>query len=176
MTKHQIRSGNGRWAGRSGVGRLNPRGDTKIKGKNGVRKRRRIEEKKRRKFFILVARKTAAARQSRAERRLVRQSATRNRAHARTLTVITVVTRIVRTMAVDGAHGVGQAIDVFSVNDRIGCDTIGLQETCRSGYSPSTQAGYLVYSTVLYCTLLYCTLLYCSGECGGENEGIIVKS
>ena len=33
VSKHQIRSGDGRWAGRRGVGRLNPRRYTKIKGK-----------------------------------------------------------------------------------------------------------------------------------------------
>ena len=60
----------------------------------------------------------------------------------------------VRTMAVDGTHGVGRALDVLSVYDRLGCDVIGLPETHRSGHSAFSQAGYLVY---------------CSGECGGEN-------
>ena len=59
-------------------------------------------------------------------------------------------------MAVDGTHGVGRALDVLSVYDRLGCDIIGLQETRRSGQSAFSQAGYLVY---------------CSGECGGENGG-----
>ena len=40
-SKHQIRSGNGRWAGRRGMVRLNPRRETKIRGKNGDRKRGR---------------------------------------------------------------------------------------------------------------------------------------
>ena len=53
-------------------------------------------------------------------------------------------------------HGVGRALDVLSVYDRLGCDVIGLQETRRSGHSAFTQAGYLVY---------------CSGECGDENSG-----
>ena len=57
-------------------------------------------------------------------------------------------------MAVDGTHGVGRAVDVLSVYDRLGCDVIGLQETRRSGHSAFSQAGYLVY---------------CSGECGGKN-------
>ena len=34
VSKHQIRSGNGRWAGRRGVGRLTPRRETKIKSTN----------------------------------------------------------------------------------------------------------------------------------------------
>ena len=59
-------------------------------------------------------------------------------------------------MAVDGAHGVGRALDVLSVYDRLGCDVIGLQETRRSGHSVFSQAGYSAY---------------CSGGCGGENGG-----
>ena len=39
MSKHQIRSGDGRWEGRRGVGRLDPRRETKTKGKNGDRER-----------------------------------------------------------------------------------------------------------------------------------------
>ena len=39
VSKHQNRSGDGRWAGRRGVGRLNPRRETKIQGKNGDRER-----------------------------------------------------------------------------------------------------------------------------------------
>ena len=57
----------------------------------------------------------------------------------------------------DGKHGVGRALDVLSVYDRLGCDVIGLQETRCSGHSAFSQAGYLVY---------------CSGECGDENGGV----
>ena len=56
----------------------------------------------------------------------------------------------------DGTYGVGRALDVLSVNDRLGCDVIGLQGTRRSEHSAFSQAGYLVY---------------CSGECGGETSG-----
>ena len=56
----------------------------------------------------------------------------------------------------DGTHGVGRALNILSVYDRLGCDIIGLQETRRSRHSAFSQAGYLVY---------------CSGECGGENGG-----
>ncbi|CAN0437769.1 unnamed protein product, partial [Ascophyllum nodosum] len=59
-------------------------------------------------------------------------------------------------MAVDGTLGVGRALDLLSVYNRLGCEVIGLQETRRSGHSAFTQVGYLVY---------------CSGECGGENGG-----
>ena len=94
-------------------------------------------------------------RRGRAERRLLRQSERRNRARARGQEII-VVTHNVRTMAVDGTHGVGRALDVLSVYDRLGCDVLGLQETRRSGHSAFSQAGYLVCS---------------SGECGDENGG-----
>ena len=56
----------------------------------------------------------------------------------------------------DGKHGIGRALDVLSVYDRLECDVIGLQEARRSGHSAFSQAGYLVY---------------CSGECGDENGG-----
>ena len=75
---------------------------------------------------------SARKRRGRAKRRL-RQSTTRNRARARGRE-ITVSTHNVRTMAVDGTHGIGQALDVLSVYDRLGCDVIGLQET-RPGCS-----------------------------------------
>ena len=38
-SKHHIRFGDGKWAGRRGVGRLNPRRETKIQGKNRDRER-----------------------------------------------------------------------------------------------------------------------------------------
>ena len=72
------------------------------------------------------------------------------------MNICTVATHDIRTMAVDGTHGVGRALDLLSVYNRLGCDAIGLQETRRSGHSAFTQVGYLVY---------------CSGECGGENGG-----
>ena len=135
--------------GRRRVGRLNPRRETKIQGKNGDRERGIVEKViERRK---LLARKRR--RRGRAKRRLLRQSETKSRARARGRE-ITVATHNVRTMAVDGTHGVGRALDVLSVYDRLGCDVISLQETRCSGHSAFTQAGYLVY---------------CSGECGGEN-------
>ena len=39
VSKHQIRPGDGRWEGRRGVGWLNPRRETKTKGRNGDRER-----------------------------------------------------------------------------------------------------------------------------------------
>ena len=151
MSKHQIRPRDGRWTGRRGVGRLNPRRENKIQGKNGDREGGKNEKvAKRRKIFARKRR-----RRGRAERRHLRQSKRKNRARAREWE-IAVATHNVRTMAVDGTHGVGRALDVLIVYDRLGCDIIGLQETRRSGHSAFSQAGYLVY---------------CSGECGGENGG-----
>ena len=149
MSKHQIRSGDGRWVGRRGVGRLNLRHETKTQGKNGDRERG-IREKvtNGRKFWARKRR-----RRGRAERRLLRQSERRNRARARGRE-ITVATHSVRTMAVDWTHGLGRALDVWSVYDRLGCNLIGLQEARHRGHSAFTQAGYLVY---------------CSGECSDEN-------
>ena len=88
-------------------------------------------------------------------RRRLRQSKRGNRARARGRE-IAVATHNVRTMAMDGTHGVGRALDVLSVYDRLGCDIIGLQETRRCGQSAFSQAGYFVY---------------CSGERGGEKGG-----
>ena len=137
VSKHQIRPGDGRWEGRRGVGRLNPRRETKTKGRNGDREREMKEVTDRSKF---LARKRR--RRGRAERRLLRQRERRNQARARGRE-ITVATHNVRTMAVDGKHGVGRALDVLSVYDRLGCDVIGLQETRRSGHF-SLQSGWLL--------------------------------
>ena len=156
VRKHQIRSGDGRWEGRRGVGRLNPRRETKTKGRNGDRERKMREEVTNRRK--LLARKRRQ--RGRAERRLLRQRERRNRVRARGRE-ITVATHNVRTMAVDGKHGVGRALDVLSVYDRLGCDVIALQETRRSGHSAFSQAGYLVY---------------CTGECGDEMVGRKAKA
>ena len=154
VSKHQIRLGDGRWTGRRGVGRLNPRREDKIQGKNEDREGGKLKKsQKGGKFWKILARKRR--RRGRAERRRLRQGKRRNRARAPGRE-IAVATHNVRTMAVDGTHGVGRALDVLSVYDRLGCDVIGLQETRRSGHSAFSQAGYLVY---------------CSGECGGENGG-----
>ena len=151
MSKHQISPGDGRWTGRRGVERLNPRRENKSQGKNGDREKGKIEKVTERRKRLARKRR----RRGRAERRLLRQSKLRNRARARGRE-ITVATHNVRTMAVDGTHGVGRALDVLSVYDRLECDVIGLQETRRSGHSAFSQAGYLVY---------------CSSECGGKNGG-----
>ena len=52
VSKHQIRSGDGRWEGRRGVGRLNPRRETKTKGRNGDREREMREDVTNRRKFL----------------------------------------------------------------------------------------------------------------------------
>ena len=132
-------------------GTAEPTSRDQNKRKNGDREREMREEVTDRRKFLARKRR----RRGRAERRLLRQRERRNRARVRGRE-LTVATHNVRTMAVDGKHGVGRALDVLSVYDRVGCDVIGLQETRRSGHSAFSHAGYLVYY---------------SGECGDENGG-----
>ena len=58
VSKHQIRPGDGRWTGRRGVGRLKPRRENKIQGKNGDRERGKIGKVAERRNIL--ARKKAA--------------------------------------------------------------------------------------------------------------------
>ena len=111
------------------------------------------ENRKSHKEKEIMGAQTEAARQSRAMFPAKKQTNNRARSRGREMKV---ATHNVRTMAVDGTHGVGRALDVLSVYDGLGCDVIGLQETHRSGDSAFTQAGYSVH---------------CSGGCGGENGG-----
>ena len=121
MSKHLIHPRDGRLAGRRGVRRLNPRREIKIKDENGDSERRMRQKVTNRRKFLARKRR----RRGRAEWRLLPQSERRNRARARGRE-ITVATHDVRTMAVNGTHGVGRALDVFSVYDRLGCNVIGL--------------------------------------------------
>ena len=129
VSKHKIRPGDRIWEGRRGVGRLNPRRETNTKGRNGDSGRGKIEKVTEKRKILARKRR----RRGRAERRRLRQSKSKNRARARGRE-IAVATHNVRTMAVDGTHGAGRALDVLSVYDRLGCDVIGLQETRRSGH------------------------------------------
>ena len=87
----------------------------KIQGRNGDRERGKIEKVTERRRILARKRR----RRGTAERRRLRQSKRRNRARARGRE-IAVATRNVRTMAVDRTHGVGRALDVLSVYDRLG--------------------------------------------------------
>ena len=110
------------------------------------------DKRKSHKWEEIIGAQTEASRQSGASYDKARRGIEHVRADGRSQFV---ATHNVRTMAMDETHGVGRTLDVLSVCDRLGCDVIGLQETCRSGHSTVTQAGYLVYY---------------SGECGGENR------
>ena len=76
-----------------------------------------------------------------AGRRTARRQASRDRARRRELVI---ATHNVRTMAVEGKHGVERAAEVLDVYREMGCDIIGLQETRRSGQPALLQAGYVV--------------------------------
>ena len=65
----------------------------------------------------------------------------RGRARRRELIL---ATHNVRTMAVDGKHGVGREAEVLSAYQEVRCDIVGLQETRRSGQLALLQAGYIV--------------------------------
>ena len=94
-------------------------------------------------------------RRGRTRRRAARRQASNDRDRARRSELV-IATHNVRTMAVDGKHGVGRAAEFLDVYQEMGCDIIGLQETRRSGQSALLQAGHVVY---------------CSGESGGDGEG-----
>ena len=94
-------------------------------------------------------------RRGRTRRRAARRQASNDRGRARRGELV-IATHNVRTMAVDGKHGVGRTAEVLDVYQEMGCDIIGLQKTRRSGKSALLRAGYVVY---------------CSGESGGDGEG-----
>ena len=154
MSKHQTQLGRVRWASRRGEGKPNPPRETKNSGANGGRNwRTEVFVQKIIKRKKLCARKKR--RRGRTRRRAARRQASNDRDRARRRELV-IATHNVRTMAVDGKHGVGRAAEVLDVYQEMGCDIIGLQETRRSGQSALLQAGYVVY---------------CSGESGGDGEG-----
>ena len=69
---------------------------------------------------------------------------------------ITVAAHEVRTMAIDGKHGVKRVAEGLDEYRHAGLDIIGLQETRREGQSQFQQADYVVY---------------CSGACGVKGGG-----
>ena len=81
-------------------------------------------------------------RRGRAGRRAATPQASndRDRVHRRELVI---ATHNVRTMDVDGKHGVGRAAGVLGVYQAMGCDIIGLQKTRRSSQSALLQAVYV---------------------------------
>ena len=99
---------------------MNPRREIKTKGRNGDMEREMGGEITNRRKVLARKRR----RRGRAERRLLRQRERRNRARARGREII-VATHNLRTMAVNGKHG--------------------LPETRSSGHSSISQAGFSVY-------------------------------
>ena len=150
VSKHQIRSGDGRWEGRRGVGRLNLRRETKRKGRDGDRERETREEVTNRRNVLARKRR----RRGRAERRLLRQRERRNRARARGREII-VATHNVRTMAVDGTHGGGRALDV----------------SCTIGWGATSSVYRRPAAVHIQPSARLATWVYCSGECGDGNCG-----
>ena len=154
MSKHQTQLGRVRWASRRGEGEPNPPRETKNSGANGGRNWRTevyVQKViKRKKIFPRKKR-----RRGRTKRRAARRQASNDRGRARRRELV-IATHNVRTMTVDGKHGVGRAGEVLDVYQEMGCDIIGLQKTRRSGQSALLQAGCVVY---------------CSGESGGDGEG-----
>ena len=148
VSKHQICPGDGRWTGRRGVGRRNPRRENKIQGKNGDKEGGKIEKVAERREILARKRR----RRGRAERRHLRQSKMRYRARARGRE-ITVTTHNVRTLR-NGRSWTGA-----------GCfecvRSTGVRRHRFAGDPPQRtfilQPGWL--------------LVYCSCECGGENGG-----
>ena len=132
-SKHQTQLRRVRWASRRGEGKPNPPRETKNSGANGGRNWRTevFVQKffKRKKVF---ARKNRRRRRTR--RRAARRQASNDRDQARRRELV-IATHNVRTMAVDGKHGVGRAAEVLDAYQKMGCDIIDLQETRRSGQS-----------------------------------------
>ena len=71
-------------------------------------------------------------RRGKAGRRAARRQASNDHDRVRRKELV-IATHNVRTMAVDGKYGVGRATEVLGMYQEMGCDTIGLQETRRSG-------------------------------------------
>ena len=133
MSKHQIQLGRVRWASRREEGVPNPPREAKTSDANGGRNRRtKVYIQKFIKREILLAGRKR--RRGRSRRRATRRQASNDRDRARRKELV-IATHNVRTMAVDGKHGVGRAVEILDVYQEMDCDIIGLQETRRGGQS-----------------------------------------
>ena len=154
VSKHQTQLGRVRWASQRGVGEPIPPRETKNSGANWGRNwRTQLHVQQITKRKKALARKKR--RRGRAGRHAARRQVSSDRDRARRRELV-IATHNVRTVAVNGKHGVGRVGEVLGVYQEMDCDTIGLQETRRSGQSALLQAGYIVY---------------CRGESGGDGEG-----
>ena len=130
VSKYQTQLGRVRWASRRGEGEPNPPREIKNSGANGGRNwRTEVYVQKNMKRKKVFARKKR--RKGRTRRRVARRQASNDRDRARRRELI-IATHNVRTMAVDGKHGVGRAAEVLDVYQGMGCGVICLQETRRS--------------------------------------------
>ena len=124
MSKHRTQLGRVRWASRRGEGKPNPPRETKNSGANGGRNWRT-------EVFIqkIIKRKKVFARKKRrrgrTRRRAARRQASNDRDRARRRELV-IASHNVRTMAVDGKHGVGRTAEVLDVYQEMACDIIGL--------------------------------------------------
>ena len=124
VSKHRTQLGRVRWASRRGEGKPNPPRETKNSGANGGRNWRT-------EVFIqkIIKRKKVFARKKRrrgrTRRRAARRQAGNDRDRARRREFV-IASHNVRTMAVDGKHGVGRAAEVLDVYQEMACDIIGL--------------------------------------------------
>ena len=127
VSKHQTQLGRVRWTSRRGEGEPNPPRETKSSSANGGRNWRTAvyvqKVIKRKKVFARKKR-----RRGRTRRRAARRQASNDRGRVRRRELV-IATHNVRTMAVDGKHGVGRAAEVLDVYQEMGCDIIGLEET-----------------------------------------------
>ena len=154
VSKHQTQLGRVIWASRRGEGEPNPPCETKTSAANGGRNwRTEVYVQKNIKRKKILARKRRL--RGRPRRNAARRQASNDRDWARRRKLV-IATHNVRTMAMNGKHGVGRAAEVLDVYQEMGCDIIGLQGTRRSGQSALLQAGHVVY---------------CSGESRGEGGG-----
>ena len=126
VSKHQTQLGRVRWASRRGEGEPNAPRETKNSGADGGRNWRTEmyvqKVVKRKKVFARKKRRRGKTR-----RRAARRQASNDRGRARRRELV-IATHNVRTMAVDGKHGVGRAAEVLDVYQEMGCDIIDLQE------------------------------------------------
>ena len=124
LARPKSQAGTGTWTGGKGSGKI----------KNNKSKQVTMETTRTKK---LLARKRR--RRGRARRRVKRREAESEREKVRRQE-LTIATHNVRTMAVDGKHGVGRAVEVLSEYQERDCAIVGLQEIRRSGQSALVEA------------------------------------
>ena len=95
-------------------------------------------------------------RRGRTERRLAKKQAESSHVRTRKQEVC-IVTHTVRTMAVDGKHGIGRAWEVLSAFRKLVCDVMGTYRGDTSQWTIDIRGSGI-------------HTVYCSGESGGESQ------